>query len=289
MAAAPPPPPASPTPTPAPVTHLTLRRRPARAAAAHLKPVGPVAVAPAAPPPSTPPPSHAHSLRRPRKRRRVDLSEDVPSPASDTYDNKAGAEEAPRVAAEEEEEEEEEEEVQEEEEEEGSEEEGEEEEGGGRRRREQRRERWRECALYREAQRHAGAPSARKTHRQLGIFGLRGFPAEIEHTRDFAPPAWALPRGDLRLGGVDAVLGRETPRRGAGARMGVVASGGVGVGAGGAGKEGGQAHLSAVVMSVTVTGETLLDVGTGKSDAVMTVGTPKTVDSQETEDLMLFS
>ena len=298
-------PPASPpsaSPTPAPATHLTLRRRPARAAAAQLKPVSPAVPAPAAPPPSAPPPAHAHGQRRPRKRRRVD---DVPSPASD----KVGAEEAPRAVAEEEEEEEEEEgrEQEVEEEEEESEEEGEEEgdvpdgerKGGGTR--EQRRERWRECALYREAQRHAGTPSARKTHRQLGIFGLRGFPTEIEHTRDFVPPAWALPLGDLRLaqGNGDAtsaviVVGAgETPRRGgSGARMGVVASGGVGVGMGGADKEAGQAHLSAVVMAVTVTGdgeETLLDVGPGKSDPVVTVETPKTVDSQETEDLMMFS
>jgi hypothetical protein len=42
-----------------------------------------------------------------RKRRRVDPSEDVASPASDTDNDKAGTEEAPRIAAEEEEEEEE--------------------------------------------------------------------------------------------------------------------------------------------------------------------------------------
>jgi len=59
--------------------------------------------------------------------------------------------------------------------------------------------RWRESALYREAQRHAGAPSARKTHRHLGIFGLKGFPGEIEHLHNFVIPQWALPLGDPRL------------------------------------------------------------------------------------------
>ncbi|KAH9070701.1 hypothetical protein EDB83DRAFT_2673960 [Lactarius deliciosus] len=132
--------------------------------------------------------------------------------------------------------------------------------GGGRRSgaREQRHERWRECALYREAQRHVGAPSARKTHRHLGIFGLRGFPADIEHMRDFVPPA-AVP---------------------------VVASMGVGaVGAGGTDKEAGQPVEMAVTVAEEV--ETLLEVGPDMSDPLTTVETPKTVDSQETEDLML--
>jgi len=219
----------------------------------------------------------------------------VPSPASGSYDNKASAEEARRVAAvgAEEEEEEEEHEYEQEEEEDGEDEDGDEEmeedgvPGGGRRRgaREQRRERWRECALYREAQRHAGAPSARKTHRHLGIFGLRGFPAEIEHTHDFVPPAWALPRGDQRLTQGEADVTSAVPVV---ARMSVGAGEGVGaVGVEGTGKEAGQAH---VVMAVTVTenGEgTLLEVGPGESVPVMTVDSPNTVDSQETEDLML--
>jgi hypothetical protein len=88
------------------------------------------------------------------------------------------------------------------EEEEEEEEEGEgEEEGdeGGKERELSHNARWRDSALYREAQRHAGAPNARKTHRHLGIFGLKGFPAEIDHLRDFVVPEWALPRGDLRL------------------------------------------------------------------------------------------
>lgn len=51
-----------------------------------------------------------------------------------------------------------------------------------------RRARWHESALYREAQRLAGAPSALKTYRHPGIFGLKGFPAEIEHLRDFVIP-----------------------------------------------------------------------------------------------------
>jgi hypothetical protein len=73
---------------------------------------------------------------------------------------------------------------------------------------EQQRARWRESALYREAQRHAGAPSARKTHRHLGIFGLKGFPAELEHQHEFAIPEWALPRGDPRV-----ERGREEERQ----------------------------------------------------------------------------
>ena len=74
-----------------------------------------------------------------------------------------------------------------------------EEEGEGDSEDEWQRTRWRESALYREAQRHMGAPSARKTHRHLGIFGLKGFPAEIEHLHDFIIPQWALPFGDPRL------------------------------------------------------------------------------------------
>jgi len=218
----------------------------------------------------------------------------VPSPVSDVYDDKADAEDSRRVSVEAEEEEGEEEvpEEEEEEEEEETEDEGEEE-GGGRRRggtREQRHERWRECALYREAQRHTGTPNARKTHRHLGIFGLRGFPAELEHTREFVPPEWALPRDDPRLDDdetsavpVVGPVGRggETPDAGVGVGEGVGA-----VGAADAGKEADEAHLDAVVMAVTVAEDaekTLLEV-----DPVMAADTPKTVDSQETEDLMLF-
>lgn len=263
-------------PTPASATHLTLRRRPARAAAAHLKPASPIAAmttAPAALPSPAPPPAHAPGLRRPRKRRRVGPSDDVASPASDSYDNTAGA---AGVGAEGEEEQEEPEpepeEDGEDEDEEGDEEDDEDASDGGRRRSgalEQRHERWRECALYREAQRHVGAPSARKTHRHLGIFGLRGFPADIEHMRDFVPPAWALPRGDLRLaqGGADAT-----------SAVPIVAVGGTD-------KEAGQPVVMAVTVAEEV--ETLLEVGPDMSDPLTTVETPKTVDSQETEDLML--
>lgn len=83
------------------------------------------------------------------------------------------------------------------------------------------------------------------------------------------------------------VVGRggETPHMGEGVGA---------VGAEGVDKEVGQAHLNEVVMTVTVAedgdGEKkLLEVGPDKSDPVMTVESPKTVDSQETEeDLMLY-
>ncbi|KAI9444530.1 hypothetical protein H4582DRAFT_1909484 [Lactarius indigo] len=212
-------------------THLTLRRRPARAAAAHLKPVGPVTAtttAPAAPSPPAPPPAQAHGPKRPRKRRRVELSDDVLSPVAD----------AAGVEVEEEQEEEQEQEPDSGEE--GEDEEGDEDE-------EDRRERWRECALYREAQRH--------THRHLGIFGLRGFPADIEHMRDFVPPAWALPSDDLHATSAVPVAAR-----------------GVGT----------EADPNAVEVE-----ETLLEVESDMSDRLTNVETPRTVDSQETEDMML--
>ena len=171
--------------------------------------------------------------------------------------------------------------------------------GGGRRRSSARDqqppppERWRESALYREAQRHAGTPNARKTHRQLGIFGLRGFPAELEHMRDFELPEWALPSDDLRLvvhADTDAVS--AVPVVVVGERE--VQPRDVGVGSGEGDKEEEQLDLdAAVVMAVTGTEDgdkTLLEVGPDKSDSdpMVTVETPKTVDSQETEDLMLF-
>ena len=253
---------------------------------------------------------HAHGLRRPRKRRRVEPSEvevevevedTPPSPMSEVYDSdddKSGGEEATQGA--EEGDDEEGSAAQEEgvgsEEDDG--EEGDNTAGGGGRRRSHARdqqqpppERWRESALYREAQRHAGVPSARKTHRHLGIFGLRGFPADIEHMRDFVLPEWALPSDDLRLIADDAdvvsaavpvvVVGRERVEQphDVGVRMGEES------------KE--EAQLDAAVMAVTVAEDgdkTLLEVGPDKSDSdpMVTVETPKTVDSQETEDLMLF-
>ena len=266
---------------------------------------------------------HAHSLRRPRKRRRVEPSEvevevavevvveveaedAPPSPMSEVDDSsdKSDEEEAAQDAAVDAEGDEEsaqeeggEEEVQSEEDDDGEEHADDAVGGGGRRRsgaRDQRPpppERWRESALYREAQRHAGTPNARKTHRQLGIFGLRGFPAELEHMRDFELPEWALPSDDLRLvvhADADAVSAvpvvvvgerKEQPHD-------------VGVGSGEEGKEETQLD-AAVVMAVTGAEDgdkTLLEVGPDKSDSdpMVTVETPKTVDSQETEDLMLF-
>jgi hypothetical protein len=122
---------------------------------------------------------HGHGTGRLRKRRRVELSdEDEENLRFDTDD---GDDDAINGVIEG-----------------GREEEGEEE-AEGDSEEEWQLARWRESALYREAQRHAGAPSARKTHRQLGIFGLKGFPTEIEHMHDFVIPQWALPLGDPRL------------------------------------------------------------------------------------------
>jgi len=127
-----------------------------------------------------PPLVHGHGTGRLRKRRRVELSdEDGENLRFDTDD---GDEDAINGVAED-----------------GREEEREEEAEEGGSEEEWQRARLRESALYREAQRHVGAPSARKTHRHLGIFGLKGFPAEIEHLRDFIIPQWALPLGDPRL------------------------------------------------------------------------------------------
>jgi len=121
---------------------------------------------------------HGHGTGRLSKRRRVELSdEDEENLRFDTDDGDGDAINGVT--------------------EDGREEEGEEAEGDSEE--ERQRARWRESALYREAQRHAGAPSARKTHRHLGVFGLKGFPTEIEHLRDFVIPQWALPFGDPRL------------------------------------------------------------------------------------------
>jgi hypothetical protein len=164
-------------------THLTLRRRSARASG-HPKAGSPVtAPSPSAAgvttsvPRQQPPLAHGHrhGTGRLRKRRRVELSdEDEENLRFDTDD---GDDDAINGVIED----------------------GREEEVEGGSEEEWQRVRWRESALYREAQRHAGAPSARKTHRHLGIFGLRGFPAEIENLHDFVIPQWALPLGDPRL------------------------------------------------------------------------------------------
>ena len=233
---------------------------------------------------------HVDGSSRPHKRPRVELydEEEEESPGLDTDD------EVVREIAEEEEEEEE-----------GEEEEGEEDElgedGRGQRGRGPRRERWRECALFREAQRHVGAPSARKTHRHLGVFGLKGFPAEVEHVRDFVPPRWALPREDPRVVQWADELERERERereRGARRRDGVAARGAErvrggatgGGGSGGAmgGGEGGgdgvgvwQRRLrdSVAVAAVTEDGEE----SCRRSDQMVLIETASAVDSQATE------
>jgi hypothetical protein len=200
-----------------------------------------------------------HGTGRLRKRRRVELSdEDEEYPRFDTDD---GDGEAIDGAAED-----------------GREEEGEEEEEDSGEEGRQ-RARWRESALYREAQRHAGAPSGRKTHRHLGIFGLKGFPAEVEHLRDFVIPQWVLPRSDPRLERerreeqeqrVGTVRGSEMVRRSVGG----------GDGAGGDGAVVGQRPLRDAVAALAVGEESPCS----KSDHVETASV---VDSQMTEELSI--
>lgn len=178
----------------------------------------------------------------------------------------------------------------------GGEGEGEGEEGGDGQDRERRRERerWRECVLYREAQRHAGAPNARKTHRHLGIFGLRGFPAEIELLRDFVPPQWALPRADPRLAPSPPPAEREQEKerldkdedkdgdRTARVRAGAGAAGAEGGGGDGAGV--GERRLEDAV-AVAVATEDAEELSCAKSDqmAASTLETMSAIDSQATE------
>jgi len=237
-----------------------------------------------------PPHVHVDGSSRPHKRPRVELydeEEEEESPGLDTDD------EVVREIAEEEEEEEDEDEAGED--------------GRGQRgQREPRRERWRESALYREAQRHAGAPSARKTHRHLGIFGLKGFPADVEHLRDFVPPRWALPREDPRVVQQADELERERERereRGAARRDGVAArsaervrggategggsGGAMGGGEGGGGGDGAgvwqrQRRLRdpVAVAAVTEDGE---ELSCRRSDQMVLIETASTVDSQATE------
>ena len=54
------------------------------------------------------------------------------------------------------------------------------------------------CTARRSVTQTRRARAACNTHRHLGIFGLKGFPAELEHLREFAIPEWALPRSDPR-------------------------------------------------------------------------------------------
>jgi len=291
----------SPQHTPASLPSITLpalRRRPSRAAA-HPKPGSPATAAgvPSSPPQHPSPHAHAHGSGRPHKRPRVELShedDDGESHGLDTDDDEMldGAEYAPREDSEEEEEEE---------EEELEEEEGADEDGRRQSRREQEppRVRWRESALYREAQRHAGAPNARKTHRHLGIFGLKGFPAELEHLRDFMPPQWALPRGDPRVAEIGEWERKREVRRRDGAARGAekVRGGGVGGGGsagggamGGVGGVGGgdtagvwQRRLRDAVAVAAVTADGEQSSSCGRSDRMMVVETASAVDSQATE------
>jgi hypothetical protein len=198
-----------------------------------------------------------HGTGRLRKRRRIELSdEDGEYPRFDTGD---GDDEAIDGAAGDAKHDD------------GREGEGEEE---GSEEEEQQHARWRESALYREAQRHTGAPSARKTHRHLGIFGLKGFPAELEHLREFAIPEWALPRGDPRVERereeerqLVAIRGSESARRGSGA------------GAAADGAAVGQKRLRDAVAAKGDGGES----SCSKSDHLLAVETASAVDSQMTE------
>ncbi|KAI0253271.1 hypothetical protein BJV78DRAFT_224666 [Lactifluus subvellereus] len=264
-------------------THPTLRRRPARTAAPP-KPGSPAAagILTSARPPVLPLPPRANGPSRARKRRRL-------GPSDDEKDELLGSDSEPDGEADEVAEGAEEEAVEEEEE---DEDDGE----GGR------RARWRESALYREAQRHAGTPSSRKTHRHLGIFGLKGFPAEVEYLRDFVLPEWALPRGDprsvaLRNGDVVVARGAETVtvRAGAGGRVRGGGEGGGGI----KGGRQGQRRDSATALTVAMTedGEETRFEEEGseetpydKSDrmVVAETTTSSTVDSQATEELTII-
>ena len=155
------------------------------------------------------------------------------------------------------------------------------------------RARWRESQLYREAQRHVGAPSARKPHRHLGIFGLKGFPAEIEHLHEFIIPQWALPLGDPRLveeqqqqrGQGHDGLGRTQVRGSERTRRGGVS----GVGGGGdrapapAPPGQGQRRLRDAVAALAGKADGEESTSCSKSDQLMVVETASAVDSQVTE------
>ena len=52
------------------------------------------------------------------------------------------------------------------------------------------------CTVRRSVTQAHRARAACKTHHHLGIFGLKGFPAELEHLHEFAIPEWALPCSD---------------------------------------------------------------------------------------------
>lgn len=222
-----------------------------------------------------PPLTHGNGTVRLRKRRRVELSDEDEEILRFDTDN--GDDDAVNGVTED-----------------GREEEGEEEAEGGSEE-ERQRARWRESALYREAQRHTGAPSARKTHRNLGIFGLKGFPAELEHLRDFVIPLWAFPPGDPRLveeqqqeqahGQGQRQEGRPVgavPVRGSErARQGVSGAGGSGGGApGGAG----QRRLRDAVAALVGKADGEESTSCSKSDQLAAVETASMVDSQMTED-----
>ncbi|KAH9958989.1 hypothetical protein BC827DRAFT_1216967 [Russula dissimulans] len=252
--------------------HPNLRRRPDRAAA-RPKHGSPAAATSAGVPTSRPQQPHpsAHPQSRLRKRPRVELSDaDEESRVSDVEDEEESDDAARRYA-------------QKEEEEEGEDEgdEDEDEKGGSsqERERERQRTRWRESALYREAQRHAGAPNARKTHRHLGIFGLRGFPAEVEHLRDFMLPQWALPRGDPRMATYDQWEAHGGTVRGAERVRGNAAV--PGSGGGGDEDRDGRLRDAVAVAAVTENGES--SSSCSNLDQMVVAETASAVDSQATE------
>ena len=273
----------TPTVSSNPATHLTLRRRHGRATV-HPSPAGIASAGGVTTsglkqqPPPVHGPGHGTGTGRVRKRRRVELSDEDEEYRGFDIDGDEATGGAAADARHED----------------GREGEDGEDEGSGEE--EQQHARWRESALYREAQRHTGTPSARKTHRHLGIFGLKGFPAELEHLHEFAVPEWALPRGDPRVERereeqeqqeqerrAVIVRGAERARRGGeGAVVPVLVAGaGAGAGAGvdGAGVGDGQRRLRDAV-AAKGDGE---ESSCSKSDQLLVVETASAVDSQVTE------
>ena len=228
-------------------THLTLRRRPSRATG-HPNAGSPTTGATASVLKQQPPLAHGqkHDTDRLRKRRRVELSDE--DEENHRFDNDDGDGDAINGVNDD-----------------GREEEGEDDAEGGSEE-EWQRAQWRESALYREAQRLAGAPSGRKTHRHLGIFGLKGFPAEIEHLHDFVVPRWALPLGDSRLVEEERRVGTPQGRSSERARRG----------GGGAG----QRRLRDTVTALAGKADGEESASGGKSDPLVAAETASTVDSQ---------
>jgi hypothetical protein len=219
-----------------------------------------------------PPFAHGRNTGRLHKRRRVELSEE--DEENLRFDTDDGDDDAVNGVTED-----------------GREKEGEEEAEGGSEE-EWQRARWRESALYREAQRHTVVPSARKTHRHLGIFGLKGFPAEIEQLHDFIIPQWALPPGDPRL--VEEQRQEQTQEE---RRVGTIqvrvserarpTRGDSGAGSGGDRATGaaGQRRLRDAVAAAALAGNADGEESTSfsKSDQLAVVETASAVDSQITK------